>query len=200
MKKKILILTGFFIGVTSLSLNTKLNATCNTIISSDLTGVLIEEINTKKLKIKGQISSIKLEIDLEKKDVLAKIERDASKEMVDFTERKNDLEFFKDKYKENMYAKEALVRIEKEEKDLMFMHEKYLKSKEEKIKRLMDESYIPENLLSKGKVLLKLKKQLEKLERTLKINLENYEKAVASAKKDLKASNEMLLKEIELIK
>jgi len=170
------------------------------VLSSDMSGVLIEKINDKKLKLKSQVSSITLEIDLEKKDILAKIERDSSKELVDYTERKNDLEFFKDKYQNNMYAKEALIRIEKEEKDLVFMHDKYIKSKTEKIKQLMEENYIPEGIVSKGKTLISIKRQLTKLEATLKMNVSNYERALLSAKKDLKNSNELLLKEIELIK
>jgi len=181
--------------VMSLLVTSYLNATT---INVNVQGVLLEKIKNKELKFEADLSSITLEIDLAKKDTLAKIERDAAKELADYTERKNDLEFFKEKYSNNMYAKTALVRIKQEEKDLVFMHEKYIKSKTEKVKQLMDENYIPDEVASKGQLLLKLKKKLEKIKATLKFNLNKYSDAIKDAKESLKKSNELLIKEIDL--
>lgn len=172
----------------------------DTPLSSELQGVLIEKLNDTKLTLRSRLSSITLEIDLIKKDILAQIERDGSKELADFTERKNDLEFFKEKYSNNMYAKTALTRIEQEEKDLVFMHDKYMKQKEEKIKQLMEENYVPEKVADKGTIALVLKRKIQKIDAALELNIKNYESAVTKAKEDLRKSNDLLLKEIELIK
>jgi len=167
-------------------------------IGSNISGVLIEQLKTKQIQYGSEKSSIELEIDLAKKDTLSKIERDAAKELADFTERKNDLEFFKEKYSSNMYAKNALARLEQEEKDLVFMHDKYMKNKTEKIKQLMDENYIPDEVMSKGKRLLSIKKKITKIKATLKYNVAKYHDAVKIAKDELKKSNELLLKELAL--
>jgi len=168
------------------------------IIDTNMQGVLLDKIKNKEIKLKSDISSLALEIDLVKKDTLAKIEKDSAKELADFTERKNDLSFFKEKYKNNMYAKSALVRIEQEEKDLVFMHEKYTKNKTEKIKQLMEDKYIPEEVSEKGKLLLTMKKKLEVLTKKLDLNLQKYKTEVKSAKETLKKANELLLKEINI--
>lgn len=168
------------------------------IIDSNMQGVLLDKIKNKQLKLESDISSLRLEIDLVKKDTLAKIEKDSAKELADFTERKNDLEFFKEKYENNMYAKSALVRIEQEEKDLVFMHEKYTKNKTEKIKQLMEDRYIPESVSEKGALLLSMIKKVDRLSKQLDLNLDKYKTKLKIAKEDLKKTNELLLKELNL--
>ena len=168
------------------------------IIDTNMQGVLLDKIKNKQLKLESDISSLQLEIDLVKKDTLAKIEKDSAKELADFTERKNDLEFFKEKYTHNMYAKSALSRIEQEEKDLVFMHEKYTKNKTEKIKQLMEDKYIPETVSDKGMLLVSMQNKVEKLSKQLELNLDKYKTKVKTAKVDLRKSNELLLKELNL--